>query len=132
MFRVMQRAMRLAAVVAGVAILLTLADPSALYAGKKEEGGSSTKTTQHSRHSGLFQDRVAQSTRRDPDQVSELLLLRQVHPHCGEKEEFVDGPHGGRRNSATADGRQTAVRPVDAVWPGGRLQGESVRCRRQS
>ena len=37
MFRAMQRAMRSAAVIAGVAILLTLVDPAALYAGGKKK-----------------------------------------------------------------------------------------------
>ena len=38
-----QRAMRLAAVITGVAIMLTLADPSALYAGKKKKAEAAPK-----------------------------------------------------------------------------------------
>ena len=39
----MQRAMRLAAVITGVAIMLTLADPAALYAGKKKKTEAAPK-----------------------------------------------------------------------------------------
>ena len=43
MFRAMPRAMRLAAVITGVALVLALADPSALYAGKKKKAEATPK-----------------------------------------------------------------------------------------